>query len=99
MKNQVKKEMPKTLFFYGSKEVLYKGQPVNRRMTVAGVLSEDGKKAYLATAMCSEKDQFTKAKGKTIAIGRALKHPVMTVEITEDRPGRQFVEAAKHLVD
>lgn len=88
----------KPLFFYGQKEVEYRGKQFTRRVTVAGVI--EGGNLKVATAMCSEKDRFTKERGRHIAAARALNHPCDTVVlIADESPAQQFMSKAKEFVD
>lgn len=87
----------KTYYLYGSKTVQWKNQPEERRVTIAGVLVD--KVLFFGKSECSPKDNFTKKKGRAIASGRAVKHPLNRVEINDSHiVGKIFVEVAKELI-
>lgn len=100
MSKKKKQEEQVKLFFYGTRTVQYKGKDLTRRVTVGGILSEDGSTIKLGSAMCSEKDNFCKKKGRNIAISRAILHTEAVIEPENDRTlAHQFIEKAKELVD
>ena len=68
-----------------------------RRVTIAGVIVDNI--LFFGKSECSPKDNFTKKKGRAIASGRALKHPMNRVEINDSHViGKIFVEVAKELI-
>lgn len=74
------------------KTFIFHSKPIKkRRYTVAGVLSQDGKTLSIGSAVfCStKKDTFTKKRGREIAVGRAIKNPIV-----KDIP----VEDPKHVI-
>lgn len=59
------------------------------RVTICGVIREDNVfvNVYLSIgiARCSEKDNFNKKKGRTIAKGRAYKNSIVTSSYSNER--------------
>lgn len=96
----------KPLFFYGEKTVTRqqgkKEVEINRRVAYAGVLAHDNENImHIGVSMCSEKDIFTKAKGRAIATGRAFKKPVAMINLANKpnvKPTAQFIEEVKRLI-
>lgn len=101
MENQEKKPF----VFYGEKEVTIKQgkkeTKVTRRLVFCGVETANNI-INIGMSMCSEKDIFTKKKGKAIATGRAYKKPVTTLVLKTgekaERPAVQFVNQIKKLI-
>jgi len=86
----------KPYYLYGSKKAGKKNKE-ERRVTIAGVVVDNV--LFFGKSECSPKDQFTKKKGRAIASGRALKHPMNKVEINDSHViGKIFVEVAKELI-
>lgn len=83
--------MEKSIYYHHS--VAVQGQP---RVTVAGLVI--GKLMLFGVSKCSKKDQFEKAHGRKIAVGRAKKKPIVTLELTDNEPvGKQFIKEALKL--
>ena len=71
-----------------------KGQP---RITVAGILSNGT--LTLGVSRCSNKDQFSKKKGRHIALGRAKTKPAIVLSVPADQiVGRIFLEESRKLI-
>lgn len=81
-----------------------------RRKTIAGYIDSNNGTLRIAKSECSQKDQFTKKKGRSIAMGRAMcTHPISQQQqdkglgvlvIPLDKtvtPVQQFIEIAKTL--
>lgn len=67
---------------------------VTRRVVVSGIV--EGNTIKLGKAECSEKDTFTKAKGRLIASGRAAKKPFATINVVEgESAGKTFANYVK----
>lgn len=88
----------KTFFYYEEKQVEWNKKPETRRVTVAGVIN--GSTLVIGKAECSVRDNFTKKKGRAIAIGRALKKPVKEIGIDSDLKGvgKLFHDIAKKII-
>jgi hypothetical protein len=86
--------MKNVLFFYT------KVDSTKKRATIAGVINRDDNTMSFGISTCSKRDQFVKSKGRVIAQGRAIKRPVITVNITdESRIANQFIEQSKELIE
>lgn len=81
-----------------------------RRKTIAGFIDDENRVLRIAKSECSSKDQFTKKKGRSIAMGRArCTHPISQEQIdkgfgqlvvpldSRTTPVAQFIELAKTL--
>jgi hypothetical protein len=70
-----------------------------RRYTVAGILSEDGKTMNIGSAIhFSKKETYLRKRGKDIAVGRAKKNPMETIEIVDSKSvGKEFIKYAENL--
>lgn len=76
----------------------------NRDVTVAAVIkeTEQGKILSFGVSICSNKDQFTRSKGRILATGRAMsKHALTSVNVPQDATRQDalkfFVEHADAL--
>lgn len=62
-----------------------------RRCTIVGLYDKERSQIRFGVAICGPRDQFAKKVGRTIAEGRAAKHPTIvkerTVVITKDKDG------------
>lgn len=86
----------KTYFLYGSKNAGKKNKE-QRRVTIAAFVNDNV--LFFGKSECSPKDQFTKKKGRAIALGRARKAPMNKVEINDNHVvGKIFIEVAKELI-
>lgn len=81
-------------YFYKEVKVNYKGKEILRRQAYAGII--DNNTLRIGMAECSERDQFTKQKGRNIAIGRAKSQKARVVELNKNQlPVKQFIELVK----
>lgn len=73
------------------------------RVTVCGLVQEnngrDDVSVSVGLSRCSEKDQFSKKKGRLIAIGRAFKNPVSNFTASKGTELKKFHEVASLLAD
>lgn len=86
------------LFFYSTVKIEHKGQLIERRVAYAGVVENN--KLIIGEAVCSEKDQFCKKLGRTIALGRVNKHPLVKLDLSnrdDTKIGTVFVNFCKNL--
>jgi len=67
-----------------------------RRFTLAGIVKDNN--LHIGHSVCSEKDSFSKKKGRIIAAGRAQKNPIMVVEIETDAVAK-FREVFKAFIE
>lgn len=68
-----------------------------QRITVAGVVT--GERMNFGISRCSSSEQFSRAKGRKIAEGRARKKPCHTINLLVDIPnGKQFIKVATDLL-
>lgn len=81
-----------------------KGAQREARYTIAGVVTETGT-MKLAAARCSEKDQFSRKKGRMIAQGRlacaksdVCQRWTVTVGFEEDKTSESFLLGAQELI-
>lgn len=83
------------VFFYGNTTPKTK-KDKTKRVTVAGVLDGKVGSILIGVAQCSHKDNFEKAKGRPIALGRAVSSsPYDVIELPLDRPINAFIKEAK----
>lgn len=85
-------EQKKDLHFYGEKEFTYKGTQIKRRVAISGI-REGEDVVRVGIAICSEKDQFVKAKGRAISTCRAAgKKPEALLKLFRGKgtTGEQF---------
>lgn len=88
----------KPLFFYSTVKVKHKEQEIERRVAYAGIVKDTY--IHIGEAVCSEKDQFCKKLGRTIALGRANKHPLVKLDLSDrddTKVGNIFVNFCKNL--
>ena len=79
------------LFHYNSPES-------KRRLTVCGVVKNN--QIHFGYTICSPKDAFTRKRGREIAVGRAIKRPIVTVPIIENQPlGKSFYRVATAIAE
>lgn len=68
----------------------------NRRLTIAGVIQDN--KMLFGYAICSNKDQFAKFRGRIIAEGRAKKLPIHEENIENNlHTGKLFINLAEKI--
>jgi len=91
MENQEKKN----LHFYGEKEFTWKDKQVKRRVAISAI--PDGGILRIGVAVCSEKDRFTKEKGRKISEGRASKKPEDMLRLNKEKGTvpQQFISYCK----
>jgi hypothetical protein len=69
----------------------------NRRCTIVGLYNKADRKIKFGVAICGPRDQFSRKTGRTIAEGRADKHPTLvkerTIDIEENKEG--YTELSK----
>lgn len=92
------KNSNKPYFLYSTVKIEHKGQLIERRVAYAGVIQDN--KLLVGEAVCSEKDQFNKKLGRTIALGRANKHPLVKLDLSgrdDTKVGSIFVNFCNSL--
>ena len=62
----------------------FPGNPIIKPHTICGI--SDGTSINIATSICSNKDQFEKAKGRLISEGRARKNADWNEPLDEEGP-------------
>jgi len=68
------------------------------KLTYAGIVKDN--KLHVGEAMCSPKDEFNKKLGRTIALGRAVKHPLVKLDLSDKddtKVGTIFVNFCRNL--
>lgn len=79
------------------KNPIYFHSNTTPRVCVCGLPNEDGTQLKLGVARCSKKSQYVKSIGRKIAQGRASKHPIDFLKISDEPFSKKFVEKASEL--
>lgn len=89
----------KNFYFYSEVEAKWKGKSITRKASFAGVVKDNS--LHIGQSVCSESDIYDKKKGRKIAEGRALKKPIVSIDLTkfpEDKISNIFVEEVKKFI-
>jgi hypothetical protein len=92
IQNQLDGQKP--LIFRSAGRITKKG---TTRSTIAGIV--EGTNIKIGIAVCSTNDQFIKAKGRLIAVGRAVKHPETIIPIVNNEPLKSFLDFSKEYIE
>lgn len=87
------------LFFYSEIKVNWKNKDINRKIAFAGTY--DNNVLKIGKSICSEKDVFNKNTARKIALGRANKKPIVTINLSQydnKKISDIFVEKCKELL-
>ncbi len=88
------------LFFYSDHSIEWKGKTETRKVAFAGVIEDNNLK--IAFSECSTKDVFDKKLGRKIALGRAIKKPIVIIDLTQYSDKKKsdvFVEECRNLLN
>lgn len=86
---------PQPFIFYGKETKKVKNKMINRIVTYAGIMVNDGKAIRLGKATLNPSDKFVKKKARAIATGRANSQKALEdiIYLTDDnKPIIQFLE-------
>lgn len=88
------------LYYYSDINIKEKGNKIKtRKATFAGVL--DNNTLKIAKTICSNKDVFDKKLSRIIATGRAIKKPIIKIDLNDHKNRKVsdiFVETCKELL-
>ena len=87
-------------YFYSETEVEWKNQKFKRKVAFAGIA--DNNTLKIGQSICSEKDIFDKVKGRKIAEGRAIKKPIVIIDLNQYEGKKNsdiFVQVCKEILN
>lgn len=90
-----------TMRFYSEREVEWKGNKFQRKVSFAGVI--EANKLSIGKSECCNHDIYNKKLGRKIAEGRAIKTPILIVDIEDVTNFKEscniFINKCKNLLN
>jgi len=72
---------------------------INQPVVVAGVYNEDTGNLSMHFSRCAKVDKYDKELGKSMAMGRAMKNPLITIPVGSKYAGKVFRSRAEEFLN